>query len=95
MIYMTAAEGSFRIIVLETPNLADLMKGVFLETPDKNCLIAWTPDPVWLADKLLDTNGDIEAVHKLIEEAAKRPQKGDRKAHALFVTDLQKKREGK
>lgn len=73
MIYMTA--GELKIIVLETGNLEELKKGRPAKTPDGSVLIAWTPDPVWLADKILETNGDGALIGKLIEDAAKRPQK--------------------
>jgi len=73
MIYMTA--GKLHIVVLETGNLEELKKGRPATTPDKEVLICWTPDPVWLADKILETNGDGGKVAALIAEAAKRPQK--------------------
>lgn len=75
MLYMTSTDGSLRIVILESANLEELKKGHPAKTPDGSVLIAWTPDPVWLADKLMETNGDGAAVAKIIEEASKRPQK--------------------
>lgn len=75
MIYMTTTDGNLRIVILESGNLEELKKGRPAKTPDGSVLIAWTPDPVWLADKIMDSDGDGEAVAKLIDEASKRPQK--------------------
>lgn len=74
MIYLTSETGA-KIVVLEPGNLEELRKGRPATTPDKSVLIAFTPDPVWLADKLLDCDGSAAAVAALIEEAAKRPEK--------------------
>jgi hypothetical protein len=73
MLYMTADK--LHIIILETGNLEELKKGRPATTLDGEVLIAWTPDPVWLADKILETNGDGGKIAALIAEAAKRPQK--------------------
>ena len=81
MIYLTSADKSVRIVVLETANLEELKKGRPARTPDGSVLIAWTPDPVWLADKLMDTNGDATAVGRLIDEASQRPEKPSRPHH--------------
>jgi hypothetical protein len=81
MIYMTA--GDVKIIVLETANLEEIKKGRPAKTPDGSVLIAWTPDMVWLADKIMDTGGDGAAIGRLIDEAAKRPQKPSRPHHKM------------
>jgi hypothetical protein len=73
MIYMTGND--ITIIVLETGNLQAMKDGRPAKTPDGKVLIAWTPDPVWLADKLADSGGDGPTIAKLIDEASKRPQK--------------------
>jgi|HubBroStandDraft_6_1064221.scaffolds.fasta_scaffold165104_2 hypothetical protein len=84
MLYMTADE--LHIVVLETANLEELKKGRPAKTPDGKVLICWTPDPVWLADKILATNGDGEQIAKLIAEAAERPQKpNSRPRHEPYV----------
>ena len=92
MIYMRGTRGdgqSLRIVVLETANLEKLKAGGTVTTPDKEVLICWTPDMVWLADKLADTKGDAAAVAALIAEAAKRPQKPlDRPPHPTHVKDF-------
>ena len=64
-----------KVIILETANLDEIRKGRPAHTPDKSVLIAWTPDPVWLADKIMDSDGDAAAIARLIDEAAKRPEK--------------------
>lgn len=82
MIYMKSADGELRIVILETANLEEIKKGRPAKTPDGSVLIAWTADPVWLADKILDTDGDTAAIGKLIDEGAKRPEKpGPRPKH--------------
>lgn len=84
MIYMTA--GKLHIVVLETGNLDELKKGRPAHSPDGEVLVYWTPDPVWLADKILDTQGDGEKIAKLLEEAAKRPEKPtNRPRHEPYV----------
>lgn len=75
MLYMTDKAGTLKIVILETANLEELRKGRPAKTPDGSVLIAWTPDPVWLADKVADSGGDGPAIAKLIDEAAKRPEK--------------------
>lgn len=77
MIYMQA--GPLKIIVLESANLEELKKGRPAKTPDETVLICWTPDPVWLADKILESNG--ENIGKLIDEAATRPEKSRVRPH--------------
>jgi hypothetical protein len=73
VIYMKSDK--LHIVVLETGNLDELKKGRPAKSPDGEVLICWTPDPVWLADKILDTEGDGAKIGKLIDEAAKRPEK--------------------
>lgn len=75
MLYMKSGDDGVTLIVLETANLEEIKNGRPAKTPDGKVLIAWTPDPVWLADKILDTGGDAVAIGKLIDEASKRPQK--------------------
>lgn len=86
MLYMKSAEGDVRIIVLETKNLEEIKAGRPAKSPDGSVLIAWTPDPVWLADKIIDTNGDAVKIGKLIDEANKRPQQpSDRPKHEPYA----------
>lgn len=75
MLYLKSADGKVRVIVLEAMNLERIKAGEPAKTPDGEVLIAFTPDPVWLADKLMDTDGDAAEIARLIDEAAKRPQK--------------------
>ena len=86
MLYMSADDSRLKIIILESANLEELKKGRPATTPDGSVLIAWTPDPVWLADKILDSGGDGAKIAKLIEDASKRPEKpGPRKKHEIYV----------
>ena len=75
MLYMSANGGELKIIVLESANLEELKKGRPAKTPDGSVLIAWTPDPVWLADKIMDTKGNAVEIAKLIDEASRREEK--------------------
>lgn len=75
MLYLKSSEGEVSIIVLDSANLEEIKRGRPAKTPDGKILIAWTPDPVWLADKIIDTKGDAVEIGKLIDEASKRPQK--------------------
>lgn len=75
MIYMTGNDGKLKVIILETANLDELKKGRPATTPDGEVLIAWTPDPQWLAARLVHTEGDGVMIGQLIDEAAKRPQR--------------------
>lgn len=82
MLYLKTADGLVKVIVLEAGNLDRIRDGKPLKTPDGSVLIAYTPDPVWLADRIMDTDGDAAAIAALIDEGAKRPQKApDRPAH--------------
>jgi hypothetical protein len=75
MLYLKSPDGELRIIVLESASLEELKAGRPAKTADGSVLVAWTPDPVWLADKIMDTGGDAAAIGRLIDEAAKRPEK--------------------
>lgn len=75
MLYLQTADGKLKIVILEAGNIEQLKQGRPAKTPDDTVLIAYTPDPVWLADKLLDCDGDAKEIARLIDEAAKRPQK--------------------
>ena len=82
MLYLKSGNGAVKIVILETANLDELKKGHPAKTPDGSVVIAWTPDPVWLADKLMDTNGDAAEIGRLIDEASRRPEKpGPRPSH--------------
>lgn len=75
MLYMTTTNGELKIVILESANIEEIKKGRPAKTPDKSVLVAWTPDPVWLADQILMSDGDAETIAKLIDIASKRPQK--------------------
>jgi hypothetical protein len=88
MIYMKAVK--LHIVVLETGNLDELKKGHPATTPDNEVFICWTPDPVWLADKLLDCDGDGAKIAELINEASKRPQKPNRPYHENYANEFRR-----
>jgi len=73
---MKSEDGNIRVIILKTKNIEEIMKGRPAKSQDGQVLIAWTPDPVWLADKIMDVaDGDMVKIGELIDESAKRPQK--------------------
>jgi hypothetical protein len=80
MIYMKTTDG-LHLVILESGNLERLKKGLPAVTPNGEVMIAWTPDPVWLADKICDTKGDGKDIAKLISEAAKRPEKPSKRPY--------------
>lgn len=88
MIYLSPIGGGPAIVVLETKNLEELKQGRPAKTPDGRILIAWTPDPVWLADRIADSKGDGVLIGRAIDEAAKRPQQGPRPYHKPFQIEL-------
>ncbi len=84
MIYLKTKDDGLRVLVLESGNLDQLRAGRPAVAPDKSVIVAYTPDPVWLADRLLGVpDGDLGAVARLIDEASRRPQKDPaRPSHA-------------
>jgi hypothetical protein len=83
---MKSADGALKIVILESANLDAIRAGRPAKTADGSVLIAWTPDPVWLADRLMDADGDAAAIGRLVDEAAKRPEKpGPRLQHGLHL----------
>ena len=80
MIYMTGenrdTSKDVKIIVLESRNLEHMKGGQPLITPDQSVIVAWTPDPEWVRDRLQELpDGDIGGIGRVLEESAKRPQK--------------------
>ena len=83
MLYLKSADGDLLIIVLETANLEELQKGRPAHTPDGSVLIAWTPDPEWLARQIIASGGDVKQICLAIDLASQRPQTELRPAHPL------------
>lgn len=81
MIYLKSADGTVKIVVLESANIEAIKAGRPAKTADGSVLIAWTPDVVWLADKLMDSDGDAAEIGRLIDEAARRPERQIGRAH--------------
>lgn len=75
MLYLKSTDGNLKIIVLESANLEEIKKGRPAKSPDGSVLVAWTPDPVWLAHRLMDASGDAAEIGRLIDEASRRPEK--------------------
>lgn len=88
MLYLKSSDCDLKIIVLESGNIERMKQGHPIKTQDGSILIAWTPDPVWLADQLMDTGGDPLRVAKAIEDSMKRPEKGPRPYHKPHLTNL-------
>lgn len=88
MLYMT---GDVTLIVLESANIEKIKSGSPAKTPDGKVVIAWTPDPVWLVDKIMDSDGSAEEIAKLIDESSKRPQKPDRPKHEKYTHEFERK----
>ena len=87
MLYLT---GDVALIVLESANIEKIKSGMPAKTPDGKVIIAWTPDPVWLADKIMDSDGSAAEIARLIDESTKRPQKPDRPKHETHTHDFQR-----
>jgi hypothetical protein len=84
VLYLTG-EG-IAIVILEKGNIDEILKGRPAKTPDGKIIICFTPDPVWLADKIQDTSGDAAQIGRLIEEASKRPQRpANRPTHEKYI----------
>lgn len=74
MIYLTDKGDKLKILVLEPGNVERIMAGEPAVSPDQSVIVAYTPDPVWLAEQLIRVDaGDAKAIGRLIDEAAKRP----------------------
>jgi hypothetical protein len=86
MLYLKSPDDKVRLVVLEAGNLDDMRAGRSIGTPDGEVVMTYTPDPVWLADKVLDSGGDMDLIIDLITESQARPQKpADRPDHKTAV----------
>jgi hypothetical protein len=92
MLYLSGDGGRVKIIVLESANLDELRKGRPAKTPDGSVLIAWTPDPAWLMDRIAASRGDAQAIAEAIDEAARRTEVPLRPYHAPREADFTKER---
>lgn len=89
MLYLTG--DNISLIILETANIEEIKKGRPAITKDGKIIVAWTPDPVWLADQIARSDGDPNTISRLVDESTKRPQKDPRPYHKTITTDLTKK----
>ena len=53
-----------------------------MRTADGSVLIAWAPDPEWLAAQILAGGGRLDKIARAIDEASKRPRQPLRPYHA-------------
>lgn len=74
MIYLTAAGGNFRIIVLDVRDIDKLKSPHPWFSPDRTSLVAFTPDPDWLLSRIRVGPGTPQDIALAIDEAARRPQ---------------------
>lgn len=88
MLYLSGGDGKLKIIVLETKNIEELLKGRPAHSPDNSVLIAWTPDAEWLAQQINNSKGDASKISAAIDAASKRPEKPVRPYHEMKVVDL-------
>lgn len=73
MLYLNLKQGLLRVVVLETRNVEEILKGRPAVTADGSVVVAWTPDPAWLGAQL-KTARNAGEVGNLIDEATRRPQ---------------------
>lgn len=88
MLYLQGDDGVLKIIILESKNIEELLKGRPAMTVDKSVLIGWVPDMEWLVEKIKETGGDASQIGRLIDEASKRPRKEPRPYHEPVVHDF-------
>ena len=66
MIYFTTGGGGGAVIILEPTEVGKLVKGIPVETPDKNIMLCYTPDMEWFEKEfkamLALHGGSVEAV---------------------------------
>lgn len=74
MIYLKLLDGKFNIVVLESGNLDELKAGHPAVSPNGEVMVAWTPDPAWLASAIRSTGGDMKLIGRAIDLASRRPQ---------------------
>lgn len=74
-----------KVVVLERANIDAILAGKPAKTPDDSVVICFTPDPVWLADKIQGTDGDATAIGRLIDEAARRPERAQGLPHQTRI----------
>jgi hypothetical protein len=80
---------TLRLIILETGNLEELRKGRPASTPDKECLICWTPAPRWLAKAIRAANtGDALEIARLVQESLAHAQEEVGPHFPTVVVDL-------
>lgn len=76
MIDLKAPGGRFRVVVLATAEVDRIKSAAPILTPDKTLLVAWTPDPEWLLDRIRTGAGTSNDIGRAIDEASRRPEAG-------------------
>jgi hypothetical protein len=74
VIYLQAPGGVLKIVVLDTDEVARLKLAVPALAPDTSVMVAWTPDPAWLTERLRSGPGTSADIARSIDESARRPQ---------------------
>jgi len=77
MIYLKGHSGEkeVHLLILESANLERLKAGQPIRSVDKEVAVFWTPDVVWLSERIKESNGDMAKIAAAIEEARQRPEK--------------------
>lgn len=76
MIYLQAPGGRFRVVVLATAEVDRIKGAAPILSPDKSLMIAWTPDPEWLLERIRTGAGSSNDIALAIDQAARRPEAG-------------------
>lgn len=76
MIYLQAPGGRFRVVVLATAEVDRIKGAAPILSPDKSLMIAWTPDPEWLLERIRTGAGSSNDIALAIDQAASRPEAG-------------------
>ena len=73
MIFLTAPGGRLRVVVIDDPEHARLKAAAPMLTPDRSIMLAWTPDPAWLLERIRTGPGTAQDIARAIDQAARRP----------------------
>lgn len=76
MIYLQAPGGKFRVVVIDTTEADRIRTGAPVLSPDRSIMLAWTPDPEWLLQRIQTGAGTSGDIARAIDEAARRPEAG-------------------
>jgi hypothetical protein len=78
MIYLKLVDGR-HIVILEPGNLRELERGGNpAVSPDKEVMVAYTPDVEWLNEKLMECRAELNQSPELLDDLLKQSQKRPR-----------------